>query len=103
MNQIDIWKALAEPARRSLLELMQGGAQPVGVLAHTSGLSQSLVSQHLRILLQANLVSVTRDGKCRLYSLNREGFLTVAEWLMFYENFWEKRIDRLAHVVNENE
>lgn len=99
MESVDVWKALAEPGRRLLLELMRGGAQPVGALAVASGQSQPLVSQHLRVLLAAGLVRVTPQGRSRLYGLNEEGFRTLADWLAHYEGFWAERLDRLSEVV----
>jgi len=70
-------------------------------LALTTGHSQPLVSQHLRVLLEAGLVRVSPQGRSRLYGLNEEGFRTVAEWLAQYEVFWSERLDRLAEVVEQ--
>ena len=99
METADVWRALAEPGRRSLLDLLREGAQPVGALAAASGQSQPLVSQHLRVLLAAGLVRVTPQGRSRLYGLNADGFLTVADWLAHYERFWSDRMDRLDEVI----
>ncbi|HCM74289.1 MAG TPA: metalloregulator ArsR/SmtB family transcription factor [Fimbriimonadaceae bacterium] len=101
MKNGDIWRALAEPLRRQLLEILRAGAQPAGQLALTTGHSQPLVSQHLRVLLEAGLVRVSPQGRSRLYGLNEEGFRTVAEWLAQYEVFWSERLDRLAEVVEQ--
>jgi DNA-binding transcriptional ArsR family regulator len=101
METIDVWRALAEPSRRHLLEILRGGAQPVGTLAVAAGQSQPLVSQHLRVLLEAGLVRVSPQGRNRMYGLNEEGFRTLADWLAHYEVFWAERFDRLAEVMEQ--
>lgn len=97
-----LFKALADGSRRDLLALLLEGAQPVGALVAKSGLSQPLVSQHLRVLLTANLVSVRPEGQARIYSLNHQGFLTMQQWLERYEGFWSDRMDSLESFLNES-
>jgi len=64
----ELFKALSSPARVALLQLL---AEPASVtaLVHSTGLSQPLVSQHLRVLRGAGLVSVTRSGRESIYSV----------------------------------
>jgi DNA-binding transcriptional ArsR family regulator len=79
------FEALGEPVRRVILELLAAGEQPVGPLV--TGLqawmpiSQPAVSQHLKVLLEANLVSVRASGTRRLYALDRAGLDAARAWL----------------------
>ncbi|QBI18443.1 ArsR family transcriptional regulator [Egibacter rhizosphaerae] len=77
--------ALGDPVRRRILELLAEGEQPVGTLVVTLAaehpISQPAVSQHLRVLRDAGLVTVRAYGTRRLYDLDRDGLREAATWL----------------------
>lgn len=81
----DPFAALADPARRRLLELMRGGERSAGELVaaihEELGLTQPTVSQHLGVLRSAGLVSVRAEGSRRLYRADPAGLHVVAAWL----------------------
>lgn len=80
-----VFEALGEPVRRLILELLAAGEQPVGplvaALQSRAPISQPAVSQHLKVLLEANLVSVRASGTRRLYALDRAGVDAAQAWL----------------------
>jgi DNA-binding transcriptional ArsR family regulator len=80
-----VFEALGEPVRRLILELLAAGEQPVGplvtALRSRLPISQPAVSQHLKVLLEANLVSVRAAGTRRLYALDQTGLDTARAWL----------------------
>jgi DNA-binding transcriptional ArsR family regulator len=80
-----VFEALGEPVRRLILELLAAGEQPVGplvtALQSQLPISQPAVSQHLKVLLGANLVSVRASGTRRLYALNQDGLDDARAWL----------------------
>ena len=80
-----VFEALGEPVRRLILELLVAGEQPVGplvaALQSRMPISQPAVSQHLRVLLDANLVSVRASGTRRLYALDQDGVDAAQAWL----------------------
>ena len=80
-----VFEALGEPVRRLILEILAGGEQPVGplvtALQSRLPISQPAVSQHLKVLLGANLVSVRASGTRRLYALNQAGLDDARTWL----------------------
>lgn len=80
-----VFEALGEPVRRLILEILAGGEQPVGplvtALQSRLPISQPAVSQHLKVLLGANLVSVRASGTRRLYALNQAGLDDARAWL----------------------
>ncbi|SFI36107.1 ArsR/SmtB family transcription factor [Jannaschia pohangensis] len=76
-----ILTALADPTRRSVLDRLRGGALPVGRIAEDLPVSRPAVSQHLRVLLDAGLVSVTPQGTRNLYALTAGGAGPLVSWL----------------------
>lgn len=80
-----LFEALGEPTRRQILELLAGGEQPAGALVEalrTRGpISQPAVSQHLRVLRTAGLVTVRAEGARRYYALDESGLRAAQGWL----------------------
>jgi DNA-binding transcriptional ArsR family regulator len=95
--------ALAEPARRRLLEHLRSGPLTVGTLAAASGLSQPNTSRHLRILREAELVQARREGQLRVYSLRPQGFEALSAWLTPYAQMWRERLGALEHHLDNEE
>jgi DNA-binding transcriptional ArsR family regulator len=97
----DAFNAIAEPKRREILVLLQGGELPVGELAQDLGMSQPQASKHLRVLREVGLVEVRGAGKQRLYNLNARGLQPMHEWLGGFERFWSESFDRLDEYVQD--
>lgn len=76
-----ILTALADPTRRRVLDRLRGGPLPVGQIAADLPVSRPAVSQHLRVLLDAGLVSVKAQGTRNLYALVGGGAAPLVEWL----------------------
>jgi DNA-binding transcriptional ArsR family regulator len=80
-----VFEALGEPARRLILELLAAGEQPAGelvaALQSRMPISQPAVSQHLKVLREASLVSVRAAGTRRLYALDQAGLDAAQAWL----------------------
>jgi DNA-binding transcriptional ArsR family regulator len=98
-----IFEVLAEPSRRRILELLRQGEQPAGAFVEDLGLAQPTVSQHLRILRTAGLVSVRPEAQRRLYRLRREGLREVDEWLAPFRSVWAERLDELERHLDTME
>ena len=96
------YAALSEPHRRQILDLLRGGERPVGELVAHVGISQPGVSKHLRVLRDAGLVDVRRDGRRRLYALKAEPLVEVDQWLEPYRAYWSNRLDALERHLEEN-
>ena len=82
--------ALADPTRRLVLEEVRQGPKPVGQIARALPVSRPAVSQHLKVLKEAGLVSETRDGAKRIYAIDPHGFATIRQWL---DRFWDVALD----------
>jgi len=93
----DVFHAIAHPSRRAILVLLKGGGEkPASELAEPFGVSFGAISQHLRILKEAHLVSERRLGRKRLYQLEPRPLDEVAAWMGEFERFFEARLDALA-------
>ena len=97
----DAFNAIAEPQRREILVLLQGGERPVTELARDLGMSQPQASKHLRVLREVGLVRDRRAGKQRLYGLDARGLRPVHEWTGGFERFWNESFDRLDEYVRD--
>jgi len=82
----DAVQAFADPSRRAILDCLLRGERAVGEVVSALGLSQPAVSQHLRVLLDAGLVSVRRDGRRRLYRSSSEGLEALRNEV---ERYWQ--------------
>ena len=82
--------ALADPTRRAIFERLRHGPTPVGELARGLPVSRPAVSQHLRVLKEAGLVSERRSGTRNFYSVNGDG---LAEVRRYFERFWDEALD----------
>jgi DNA-binding transcriptional ArsR family regulator len=78
--------ALGDPTRRAVLEVLRGGAQPVGRIAGHLPVSRPAVSQHLRVLKEAGLVRDRKQGTRRLYSVDTAGLTALRTYL---ESYWD--------------
>ena len=89
-------KALAEPHRRAILRLVRDDARSVTELAEHFDITQQAVSLHLKVLREAGLVAVRRDGTRRLYVIDPDGIESVQEFLA---DLWPAGLDRLKRAV----
>ncbi|HEY7798324.1 MAG TPA: metalloregulator ArsR/SmtB family transcription factor [Hyphomonadaceae bacterium] len=89
--------ALADPTRRKIFERLKRGPSPVGVLAEGLPVSRPAVSQHLKVLKEAGLVSEEQEGARRIYRIDPEGLGQLRRWL---DGFWD---DALGNFKAEAE
>jgi DNA-binding transcriptional ArsR family regulator len=99
VQENDVFHAIAHPARRTILILLRTGEKRASELVEPFGISFSAVSQHLRILKEAALVSERREGRNRIYHLHSEPLEEVWDWVDDFRAFWSARLDALeAHL-----
>jgi DNA-binding transcriptional ArsR family regulator len=95
----DVFGAISHPARRHILDLLVETDRSVNALAGHFQMSRPAVSQHLRILLDAGLVTEERHGRERRYHFVPESLAPVREWIAHYERFWDDRLGRLQKLL----
>jgi DNA-binding transcriptional ArsR family regulator len=100
MHALDI---LGDPVRRRILELLADGEKSAGdlvtALHREFGISQSAVSQHLKVLRDNGFTSVRADRQRRLYAVQPAPLREVDDWLEPFRHFWEARLDALGTEI----
>lgn len=91
-----VFRALSDPNRRAILGVVRGGRRAVGEIAEELGLSQQIVSHHLKVLDGAGLVTGERSGTRHLYAVKVDG---LAAGKAFFDNFWPERLSILKQAV----
>lgn len=100
MHAFDV---LADPVRRRTLELIankeQTSGEIVNIIEVEFGISQSAVSQHLRVLRENGFASVRQSGTKRRYSMEADAFEEIDSWLSLMKKLWSQRLEALATEV----
>lgn len=94
-----VFRALADPTRRAVLDLLRRGSQPAGQIASAFPVSRPAISKHLRLLRRAHLVREHREGRHRVYQLNPEPLRAVDSWIEQYRSFWSTSLANLKAFV----
>ncbi len=95
-----VLRAIAEPSRRKILRLVQDNELPAGEIASHFEITRPAISQHLRILKDAGLVTERREGTKRLYRARPEGLEEIRDFL---NDFWQGRLQLLANAAESKE
>ena len=96
-----VFGAISHPARRRMLDLLVEADRSVNAIAGHFQMSRPAVSQHLRILLAAGLVTEQRHGRERRYHLVPERLGPVRDWIAHYERFWDDHLQRLQKQLSK--
>lgn len=97
----DVFRAIADPTRRAILDRLRAGPAPVNDLAGDFDQTRPAISKHLRVLRAARLVSERKVGRERLYALEPAPLQRAAGWLEGYRGFWQHNLDRLKRYLEE--
>jgi DNA-binding transcriptional ArsR family regulator len=95
----DVFRAIADPTRRAILDRLRAGPAPVNALAVDFAQSRPAISKHLRVLRQARLVSERRAGRERVYQLQPAPLRQVVGWIEGYRAFWQMSLDQLKSYL----
>jgi len=97
---LQTFRALAEPNRFHIVELLLDGPRPVGDMVDRLGLRQPQVSKHLRVLSEAGLVDMRVDAQRRIYALRPAPLQELQEWVERYRRIWEGNYQRLDALLD---
>jgi len=98
-NANALFAALSDPTRRQVFERLQSGGRSVGEIAQTLPVSRPAVSQHLKVLKEAGLVSDRAAGTRRVYYIDPQGLAAVRTWL---DQFWDVALASYAEEVERS-
>lgn len=94
------FRAVGDGARRAMLELLKQGERSAGEIAAEFEISWPAVSRHLRLLREAGLVTERRDGRTRLYTLNRRAIREVfGGWVQAFDAMWAENLQSLKQLM----
>jgi DNA-binding transcriptional ArsR family regulator len=91
----DVFRAIADPTRRAILDRLRAGPANAGALAADFRQSRPAISKHLSVLRRARLVTDTRVGRERLYAVDPVPLQSVAGWIEGYRAFWQASLAKL--------
>ena len=100
MSAVDVYTAIADPTRRGLLDLLAEGERPVKRLAEPFAMTRPAVSQHLRVLKEAGLVSERKDGTRRLYRIEPDA---VEALRAYFDAFWSQALAAFKAAAESEE
>jgi len=100
---MDTFLALADPTRRHIIESLATGELAFGELADKFDMSRPAVSQHLKVLRDAGIVTARADAQRRIYRLSDDGLDDIEAWLGKVRAFWTQRLDKLEELLTEDD
>lgn len=103
MTYISAFAVLADPTRRAIFEALRPGPSSVGRIATRMPVSRPAVSQHLKILKEAGLVTDEARGTARIYAIRPDGLNDLRKWV---ESFWDEALERFkdhAELVDDKD
>jgi len=102
--QIDrLFHALGDPTRRAILDLLSRGPTSVTRLADPLGITLTAVAQHLQILEESDLAHTEKLGRVRTCRIEPAGFSLLEKWIRDHRTHWERSLDRLSELLNEED
>lgn len=95
----DVFQAIADPTRRSLLKLLADNEMHISSITECFPMSRTAVNKHLHVLSDAGLVSSQKVGRQTRYKLQPEPLVELKQWLSFFEQYWENKLFVLKEYV----
>jgi DNA-binding transcriptional ArsR family regulator len=98
--EMEIFSALAEPTRRNIIEMLASNGQLSATdICDKFPVSPPAISQHLKVLREANLVRVEKRAQQRIYQINPDAMLELEEWAKRMTELWDERFDALDKIL----
>ncbi|MFN7992582.1 MAG: metalloregulator ArsR/SmtB family transcription factor [Bryobacteraceae bacterium] len=98
-----VFHALGDPTRRAILERLSKGPVSVSALAEPLELTLAAVVQHLQVLEESGLVRTEKAGRVRTCQIEPQGFAVARQWIDDRRTIWERRLDRLGHLLGKED
>jgi DNA-binding transcriptional ArsR family regulator len=99
---MDAFAALAVTTRRDIVKLVaRRGEMTSTDISQSFSVSAPAISQHLKVLREAKVLQMKKDGQRRLYSLNESAFDDIDDWLTSVKTLWNKRLDNLDRYLQK--
>lgn len=102
MKAQSTFKALGDPTRRLILELLSEQDMTIAEVVNNFDMTRAAVKKHLTILETGGLISVTPSGRERINSLNVNGMRPILDWLGFFDTFWDQKLNNLKTAIERD-
>lgn len=99
MNHQPVFRSLADPTRRAILCMLKEEDLCIGDIADHFQMTRPAVAKHLKILHEAELVSIRTQGRERINQLNLPRLMSAIDWFNYFDQFWDERLTDLKHAV----
>lgn len=96
------FRALADPTRRDILMHLTAGEMTIGEVAGRFDMTRAAVKKHLTVLEEGALISVSTRGRERINRLEPGGIKLAADWISYFDQFWDDRLGRLTTVIEKS-
>lgn len=102
INQDKVFSALSAGNRRKIIEYLHQKDSTLLELSESFSVSFQALSKHIKILRDAQIVTMKTSGKYRILSLNKNSLNSSLEWISYYSSFWNESFDKLDELINKN-
>ena len=99
MSEQAVFRAIADPTRRSIISLLAEREMSVSDITSAFSVSRPAIAKHLSILREAELIRSERRGRQTINQLQPAKLKPVADWLKFYDQFWDDKLQKLKSAV----
>ena len=96
------FRALADPTRRAILKTLAEGERSIADVAGDFDMTRAAVKKHLTVLSDGGLITVSAKGRERFNKLDPQGFAPIRDWLSFFDQFWDDRLDALKSAIEKD-
>ena len=96
------FRALADPTRRNILQLLANGEMTIAEVADNFQMTRAAVKKHLTILEEGDLITVQVSGRSRMNALNPDGLQRTFDWFRYFEAFWDERLNILKTEIEKD-
>ncbi len=103
MSEQSVFKAIADPTRRSIMTMLSQGELSLNEITSKYEMTRPAVAKHLKILEQGGLIRVRAHGRQRLHALQPETLKTVSDWISFFDQFWDEKLANLKQAVEADD
>lgn len=97
----DVFQAIADPTRRSILGLLALQSLTLNAVAENYNISRPAISKHIKVLTECGLVEIKQEGRERYCTARLEKLSEVNDWIAQYKQFWEKQLDALEQYLDK--
>jgi DNA-binding transcriptional ArsR family regulator len=95
------FKALGDPTRRDILQLLAGGELTIAEVVDHFDMTRAGVKKHLNLLQDGNLITVRKQGRERFNAINPAGFRAVSQWVGHFDKFWDDKLNALQQAAEQ--